>query len=197
MEAKLIIRVIFTVSLLTISAFSLGACNGGGGGPASQSVPAVAPTPAQTFGIPVNLQAANATVIYPIASTDSGARAARRWSCRPTGWFEQRDRAKPTFNLHPEGGMNPDPSLSLSFAGKPRVDGKTGDIVLMAYTGLRIIPCCVKFSALKRLAAGSMPTDAQLLEVFAHHDKAIERLLKDQIRDGEAAPVIIELPENG
>lgn len=93
--------------------------------------------------------------------------------------------------------MNTDPSPSLSFAGKPRVDGKTGDIVLMAYAGLRIIPCRVKRSALKRLAAGTTPTDAQLLEVFAHNGKTIEGLLQDRIRDGEAAPVIAELPHDG
>lgn len=89
--------------------------------------------------------------------------------------------------------MNTDPSPSLSFAGKPRIDAQTGDIVLIAYTGLRIIPCRVKRSALKRLAANSTPTDAQLLEVFADYRKTIEQLLKDRIRDGDASPVITEL----
>lgn len=36
--------------------------------------------------------------------------------------------------------MDADPLLPLSFAGKPHVEGKTGDIMLIAYTGLRIIP---------------------------------------------------------
>lgn len=88
--------------------------------------------------------------------------------------------------------MDAEPSL-LSFASKSRVDGKTGDIVLVAYIGLPIIPCRVKRSALKKLTLSSTPTDAQLLEVSAGYRTAIERVLKERIRDDESSPAITEL----
>lgn len=41
-----------------------------------------------------------------------------------------------------------DPSPILSFRGKPYVDARTGDIIFIAYRGLRFIPCRAKRGAL-------------------------------------------------
>ena len=57
-----------------------------------------------------------------------------------------------------------DPSSVLNFRGKPHVDARTGDIIFIAYRGLRFIPCRVKRGALKRLAINSVPTEEELLQ---------------------------------
>ena len=82
-----------------------------------------------------------------------------------------------------------DQSLTLSFRGKPHVDGRTGDVMFIAYTGLRFIPCCVKRSALKRLTANPAPTEEELLQAFANYRKQIERLVEEQVASGEYSPV--------
>ena len=79
---------------------------------------------------------------------------------------------------------------SVSFRGKPRVDAKTGDLVFMAYIGLRLIPCRVKRSALKGLAASSAPSEAELLTVYANYRKQIELLVQQWVLRGEHSPVI-------
>ena len=84
-------------------------------------------------------------------------------------------------------------SLALSFRGKPHIDGRTGDIIFIAYMGLRLIPCRVKRSALKRLAINSVPTEEELLQVFIDHRKRIEGLVEERVLSGEFSPVISDL----
>ena len=84
-------------------------------------------------------------------------------------------------------------SLTLSFRGKPHMDGRTGDVMFTAYTGLRFIPCRVKRSALKRLTTKPVPTEEELLQAFADYRKQIEQLVEEQVACGEFSPVISEL----
>ena len=86
-----------------------------------------------------------------------------------------------------------DPSPVLSFRGKPHVDARTGDIIFIAYRGLRFIPCHVKRGALKRLAINSVPTEEELLQVFIDHRKRIEGLVEERVLSGEISPVINDL----
>ena len=86
-----------------------------------------------------------------------------------------------------------DQSLTLSFRGKPHMDGRTGDVIFIAYMGLRFIPCRVKRSALKRLTINPVPTEEDLLQVFADYRKKIEQLVEEQVASGELSPVISEL----
>jgi hypothetical protein len=86
-----------------------------------------------------------------------------------------------------------DPSSVLNFRDKPHVDARTGDIILIAYRGLRFIPCRVKRGALKRLAINSVPTEEELLQVFIDYRKRIERLVEERVLSGELSPVISEL----
>lgn len=84
-------------------------------------------------------------------------------------------------------------SQLLNFRGKPHVDGKTGDVMFIAYMGLRLIPCRVKRSVLKRLTANPVPTEEELLQAFADYRKRIEQLVGEQVADGESSPVIGEI----
>ncbi len=86
-----------------------------------------------------------------------------------------------------------DQSLTLSFRGKPHMDGRTGDVIFIAYMGLRFIPCRVKRSALKRLTTYPVPTEEELLRAFADHRKQIEQLVEEQVASGEFSPVISEI----
>jgi hypothetical protein len=86
-----------------------------------------------------------------------------------------------------------DQSLTLSFRGKPHMDGRTGDVIFIAYMGLRFIPCRVRRSALKRLTTYSVPTEEELLRAFTDHRKQIEQLVEEQVASGEFSPVISEL----
>ena len=81
----------------------------------------------------------------------------------------------------------------LNFRGKPHMDSKTGDVIFIAYKGLRLIPCRVKRSALKRLTTSSSPTKEELLQAFAAYRAQIERRAERQVTSGEFAPVISEL----
>ena len=89
-----------------------------------------------------------------------------------------------------------DQSLTLSFRGKPHMDGRTGDAMLIAYMGLRFIPCRVKRTALKRLIVNSVPTQEELLQAFTDYRKQIERLVEEQVASGDFSPVISELSNN-
>ena len=85
------------------------------------------------------------------------------------------------------------PSPVLNFRGKPHMDARTGDIIFIAYKGLRFIVCRVKRGALKRLATNSMPTEEELLKVFIDHRKRIEGLVEERVLSGEFSPVIGDL----
>ena len=89
-----------------------------------------------------------------------------------------------------------DRSLSLSFPGTPHVDARTGDIVFKAYIGLRFIRCRVKRSALEPFAANPIPSQAELLAVFADYRHRIQRLVETEVLKGENAPVIRELDDS-
>ena len=82
---------------------------------------------------------------------------------------------------------------TVRFSGKPRIDAKTGDIVFIAHMGLRLILCRVKRSALKRLASNSVPSQTELLTVFANYRKQIELLVEQWVLRGEYSPVISDL----
>ncbi|HEY2010873.1 MAG TPA: DUF1488 family protein [Rhizomicrobium sp.] len=84
-------------------------------------------------------------------------------------------------------------SLTLSFRGKPHMDGRTGDVMFIAYMGLRFIPCRVKRSALKRLTTNPVPTEQELLQAFDDYRKQIELLVEEQVASGEFSPVISEI----
>ena len=84
-------------------------------------------------------------------------------------------------------------SLTLSLRGKPHMDGKTGDVMFIAYIGLRFIPCRVKRSALKRLTTKPVPGEEELLQVFTNYRKQIELLVEEQVASGEISPVISEI----
>lgn len=84
-------------------------------------------------------------------------------------------------------------SLTLSFRGKPHMDGRTGDVVFIAYMGLRFIPCRVKRSALKRLTTNPVPTEEELFQVLSNYRKQFEQLVEEQVASGEFSPVISEL----
>jgi hypothetical protein len=83
----------------------------------------------------------------------------------------------------------------LSFRAKPHVDARTGDIVFIAYMGLRFIRCRVKRSALKPFTDNPAPSQADLLAAFADHRYRIERLVEREILKGDDAPVVSELDD--
>jgi len=84
----------------------------------------------------------------------------------------------------------------LSFRGKPHVDARTGDIVFIAYMGLRFFRCRVKRSALKPFTDNPAPSQADLMAAFADHRYWIERLVEREVMKGETAPVISELDDS-
>jgi hypothetical protein len=84
-------------------------------------------------------------------------------------------------------------SPSLNFRGRPRIDAKTGDVVFVAYVGLRFILCRVKRSALRRFAASSVPSEAEILAAVSDHRKQIERLVEKQVLAGASSPIIADL----
>jgi hypothetical protein len=86
-------------------------------------------------------------------------------------------------------------SLTLSFRAKPHMDGRTGDVMFIAYMGLRFIPCRVKRSVLKRLTINPAPTEQELLQAFTNYRKQIEQLVEEQVASGEFSPVISELSD--
>jgi hypothetical protein len=89
-----------------------------------------------------------------------------------------------------------DQAPSVNFRGNPRVEAKTGDIVFIANIGLRLIPCRVKRSLLKRLAANPVPCQEELLTVFATYRQQIELLVEQSVLKGEYSPVISDLDYN-
>jgi hypothetical protein len=84
-------------------------------------------------------------------------------------------------------------SLSISFRGEPYLDAKTGDVVIVAYLGLRFIRCRIKRSALKPLTGSSVPSDAEVLEAFCDYRARIEKFVEAQVRSGDNAPLITDL----
>jgi hypothetical protein len=54
----------------------------------------------------------------------------------------------------------------------------------------------VKRSALKPFAANPVPSQAELLAVFADYRHRIERLVETEVLKGENAPVISELDDS-
>jgi hypothetical protein len=86
-------------------------------------------------------------------------------------------------------------SLTLNFRGKPRIDAKTGDVLFIAYMGLRFILCRVKRSALRPFAAGSVPSEEEILAAFSDQRKRIERIVGKQVLAGTSSPVVSDLNE--
>jgi hypothetical protein len=88
-----------------------------------------------------------------------------------------------------------DPATPLSFPGEGRVDARTGDVVLLAYSGLRFFQCRIKRSALKPLTGRSLPSDAEVLAAAALYKARIEQLIAEQVTSGESTPVIDKVVE--
>ena len=90
---------------------------------------------------------------------------------------------------------HPSRCSSLNFRGKPRIDAKTGDVVFVAYVGLRFILCRVKRSALRRFAASSVPSDKEILAAVSDHRRHIERLVEKQVLAGAGSPIVFDLDD--
>ena len=86
-----------------------------------------------------------------------------------------------------------DADAPLCFRGKPHVDARSGDLLFVAYRGLRLFQCRVKRNALGRLHTGPVLADADLLLLFSDYRERIEKLVRAQIERGETSPTLSDL----